>query len=76
MDFSILTQNPFETFRTHLISTLILQYRRHNNLLSIVSKSVLSLTKYNKNLLSVIISNTTQKEALIFYLEFVNLAED
>jgi hypothetical protein len=53
--------NQYEIFKVHLITTFVLQYRRHANLLNEISQSILNLSKYNKTLISVLIQNFNNK---------------
>jgi hypothetical protein len=53
--------NRHEIFKVHLITTFVLQYRRHANLSNEISQSILTLSKYKKTLISVLIKNFNNK---------------
>ena len=60
--------------KNHLISTMILQYRRHPGLIDHICISIIKLSKYSKNLLTVLIADMNQKEFLTFCFEILTIA--
>jgi hypothetical protein len=47
--------------KNHLISTLVLQYRRHPGLINQICISIIKLSKYAKTLLVILTSDMNQK---------------
>lgn len=55
---------------------MILQYRRHPGLISQICSTIVKLSKFAKNLLTVLISDMSQKEFLAFSFEILCIAEE
>lgn len=60
--------------KNHLVSTMILQYRRHPGLIDNICSAIIKLSKYAKNLLTILITDMNQKEFLTFCFEILNIA--
>ena len=60
--------------RIHLISTFVLQYRRHPGLIDQICKAIVKISKYAKTLLTILISDMNHKEFLTFSFQLLCIA--